>query len=154
MSRPSGPSSPLPVLLISVATLAFARMADPMPLAKGSDPAVRELIAQNDGQAVIFHDANWGGDLVFQGWNAKPRFKVWMDDRYDVHGPRLDEYLTIRDAAPDWREVVDRLGIDVIGLAANWPLAQRLAFEPGWEPLLRDDEAVVYRRRDGKDVPK
>lgn len=149
LSRPSAPSSPLLLLLLSAATLAWARFSTPMLLEKGSDAAVRELIAQNDGQAVIFHDANWGGDLILQGWDAQPRFKVWMDDRFDVHGPRLEEYLTIRDARPGWRAEVDRLGIDVIGLAANWPLADRLAGEPGWEALRRDDEAVVYRRRAG-----
>lgn len=147
LSKPSAPSAPWASLAMGAAVIALAAYAPPMDLHKGNEAAVRELVALNDGHAVIFHDLNWGGDLVLAGWDATPRFRTWIDDRYDVHGAeRTAEYLKICRTEAGWKETVDRLGIDVIGIGTNWPLAERLASNPGWTLVQRDDEAVVFRR--------
>ena len=64
--------------------------------------ALDRLLAIYRGERV-FHSANWGGYLTWHGWDLKPRFKTWIDDRLDVHGrEHTDSYRSLLGAPPDW----------------------------------------------------
>lgn len=155
LARPCAPAPRWTVALLCAAVFAGARLATPIDMHDEREAAMHQLLALNDGRTVIFHDANWGGALTWQGWDRSPRFRTWIDDRYEVQGDaRYGDYLRIRDARPGWETDVARLGLEIIAVDAGWPIVDRLAADPGWESLHRDDHAAIFRRLAPAGVPK
>lgn len=108
--------------------------------------ALDTLLDEYHGEPV-FHSINWGGYLIWHGWDRDPRFKAWIDDRNELHGrERTEEWRTLSAALPGWREKLDRLGIRTVCVEADSGLALRLAEEPGWTKTYADSSAVIYRR--------
>jgi hypothetical protein len=95
----------------------------------------------------VFNFANWGGYLSWHGWDLKPRFKTWIDDRLDIHGRvHTEEYRTILNAKPGWEELLRKTSVDVICIPPNVPLANRVRETPGWQLILDDGKVVIFRR--------
>ena len=86
--------------------------------------ALDRFLAEYHGERV-FHSANWGGYLTLHGWNLRPRFKTWIDDRGDVQGSEhTDLYRAMLAARPDWEEVMERSGVDLLCIPADSQLAR------------------------------
>jgi len=147
LARPSRSVSILPSAFVAFALLGWARLSEPLSLPNVPEAAMKQLLELDDGKTVIFNDANWGGYLTWHGWDRRPRFKTWIDDRYDVHGPdHFAVYFSIRDAHQGWQDQLTDRHIDVVGIATKWPLAERLTDNSDWQELHRDDQAVIFRR--------
>jgi hypothetical protein len=103
----------------------------------------RVIEESKDGNLVVFHEYNWGGYLTWHGW---PGFRTWIDDRNEVQGEaHIKEFFAIRDAEPGWKEKLK--GVEIVAVRPATPLAQRLATDPSWRRIYRDEEnAVVFRR--------
>jgi hypothetical protein len=109
--------------------------------------ALDKLLEIHRGEKVL-HSINWGGYLIWHGWDKYPRFLVWIDDRNELYGrERIEEWINVSAARPGWRETLDRYGFELVCVPADCGLAYRLAEEPGWEKLYADDAAVIYRRK-------
>ena len=112
---------------------------------RGVAPAAgRTLSARGE---TVFHSINWGGYLTWHGWDARPRFKTWIDDRIDVHGRRhTQEYFDIMAARPGWHEQLDKHHVDLLCLPVDSHLARQAAHARNCKELFRQQNVVVFRR--------
>ena len=93
---------------------------------------------------TLFNSYNWGGYLIW----AAPSHPVYVDSRADLMGdPLLLRFLSIYTAQPGWQEKLAQDQIDTIFVESGSPLALLLSDDSGWEPVYRDDLAVIFTRR-------
>jgi hypothetical protein len=92
-------------------------------------------------ESPVFHDDRTGGYLI---WAEGPERLVFLDDRAELYGARLEEFVKVRDGELDWRPVFERDGIEQVLLASNAPIVLSLV-ESGWRPVFEDDRFVVLR---------
>jgi hypothetical protein len=73
--------------------------------------------------------------------------RVFLDDRLDMYPPWVvEDYLALRQGAPDWSEVLERDEIDVVLWRRSEPLSSLLAADPGWRLTYSDESWVVFER--------
>lgn len=106
--------------------------------------AIEQLQPFPPGQRV-FNDAVWGGYLSYCCW---PKVLVFFDGRIDFYGSDFfQDYLTIQEAQPGWRELLDQHQIDWVIVFPHRPLVQWLQQDPAWEQRYLDEQTVVFVRR-------
>lgn len=88
-----------------------------------------------------FHDDVAGGYLIWSTW---PENEVFIDDRAELYGHRLTEFVAVRDGEKAWRSVFEREGIEQALLRADAGLVKSLE-AAGWERVYGDDDFVVLR---------
>jgi hypothetical protein len=86
-----------------------------------------------------FHDDSAGGYLI---WSQGPERLVFIDDRAELYGERMTEYVEVRDLERDWEPVFERDGIEQVLLKADERLVDELE-AAGWSPTYEDDFYVV-----------
>lgn len=86
-----------------------------------------------------FHDDRTGGYLIFA---YGPEFQVYLDDRAELYGDRLAEFVAVRDGETDWRPVFERDGIEQVLLGSDQALVEELS-AAGWETVHEDGSFVV-----------
>lgn len=88
-----------------------------------------------------FHDDRTGGYLIYE---KGPEFLVYIDDRAELYGATMADFVDVRDGREPWEPYFESQGIE----QALLPLGSDLAFEietAGWETSYQDDEFVVLR---------
>jgi hypothetical protein len=88
-----------------------------------------------------FHDDSAGGYLI---WSQGPERLVFIDDRAELYGDRMAEYVEVRDLERDWEPVFERDGIQQALLKADEDLVGEL-LAAGWESTYEDEKYVVLR---------
>ncbi|MGD2101687.1 MAG: hypothetical protein PVG83_05570, partial [Acidimicrobiia bacterium] len=88
-----------------------------------------------------FHDDRAGGYLI---WARGPEFGVYIDDRAELYGERMAEYVSVRDGDTEWQPVFERDQISQVLLPVGSELAKDIA-DSGWVSSYQDDEFVVLR---------
>jgi len=88
-----------------------------------------------------FHDDSTGGYLI---WAQGPERLVFIDDRAELYGERMAEYVAIRDLEADWKPVFERDGIEQVLLEADEDLLKELEAD-GWSSVYEDEFFVVLR---------
>jgi hypothetical protein len=86
-----------------------------------------------------FHDDSAGGFLI---WAQGPERLVYIDDRAELYGERMLEYVEVRDLERDWEPVFDRDGIEQVLLRSDEELIGELE-AAGWLRTYEDDGFVV-----------
>jgi hypothetical protein len=86
-----------------------------------------------------FHDDSAGGFLI---WAQGPERLVYIDDRAELYGERMLEYVRVRDLERDWEPVFDRDGIEQVLLRSDEELIGELE-AAGWLRTYEDDGFVV-----------
>lgn len=125
-------------IVLCVAAVAVAP-ADP-DLGAYPVAAVRAL----EPGAGLFNEYDWGGFLI---WHA-PATKVFVDGRLTPYLPRvIDDYTTISEAHPGWRETIARLGVRQVLVRPRSGVAVR-ARELGWREAAAGPGFVLF------DVPR
>jgi hypothetical protein len=95
----------------------------------------------------VFHLADWGGYLTWHGWNKKPRFKTWIDDRMDTHGRKHTEnYRAILDAASGWEGLLKESGVDLVCVPPSTKLAQSIRSSADWGLVYEDGKVMIFHR--------
>lgn len=89
----------------------------------------------------IFHDDVVGGFLI---WAEGPERKVYIDDRAELYGSRLGEFIEVRSGDIPWEPVFERDGVGQVLLANEAPLVAELK-DAGWNPLYEDANFTVLR---------
>ncbi|PYM66835.1 MAG: hypothetical protein DMD79_02190 [Candidatus Rokuibacteriota bacterium] len=93
----------------------------------------------------LLNEYIWGGYLI---WSLYPDYRVAIDGRAAVYGPRrFGEHVIVVDLHPGWRGVLDRLGADVAVLRSGSPLVRLLEASGDWQPLYADPLATLLQRR-------
>lgn len=85
--------------------------------------------------ARTFHDDFTGGYLI---WRKGPELSVYIDDRVELYGERIEEFVDIRSGREDWKPVFERDGIEQALLENDEPLIGSLE-AAGWDVGYRDD---------------
>jgi hypothetical protein len=88
-----------------------------------------------------FHDDVVGGYLI---WAEGPQRQVYIDDRAELYGERMEEFVKLRRGELDWQPVFDRDGVAQALLANGEPLIEELE-HAGWVTVHRDDYFTVLR---------
>jgi hypothetical protein len=88
-----------------------------------------------------FHDDSAGGYLI---WAQGPERLVYIDDRAELYGERMAEYVEVRDLERDWQPVFERDGIEQVLLRGDEELIEELE-AAGWSRTYEDGEFVVLR---------
>jgi hypothetical protein len=88
-----------------------------------------------------FHDDRTGGYLI---WAEGPERLVYLDDRAELYGERMAEFVEIRDLEIDWQPVFERDGIEQVLFQADEELVGELK-AAGWTPAYEDEFYVVLR---------
>jgi hypothetical protein len=94
--------------------------------------------------APLFSVYAWGG---YELWRLYPEYRMFMDGRTHVYGPDvLREFLEVTNVGPQWREVLDRRGVQTILALRSSALSETLLTAGGWRLVFREREAVVFVR--------
>jgi hypothetical protein len=88
-----------------------------------------------------FHDDSAGGYLI---WAQGPERLVYIDDRAELYGERMAEYVEVRDLERDWQPVFERDGIEQVLLRGDEELIDELE-AASWSRTYEDEEFVVLR---------
>jgi hypothetical protein len=92
----------------------------------------------------MFNDFVYGGYILY----AWPEQRVFIDGQSDFYEVPLNRlYMSIRQAHPGWQRRLDSLGVSMVLVPADAPLAWRLADAPQWTLADSADGAVRYARR-------
>jgi hypothetical protein len=96
-----------------------------------------------DRQPHLFNEYTWGGFLIA----ARPGVRVFIDGRSEVYGDgQLARYAAIAEGGPDAAAALDDLGVDLVLVRADSPLARALLGAGGWSELARDAVGVLLAR--------
>lgn len=93
------------------------------------------------GESRTFHDDVVGGFLI---WAAGPAHKVYIDDRAELYGDRLGEFVAVRSGDIPWQPVFRRDGIEQALLANGEGLIDELG-SAGWMTVYSDDHFSILR---------
>jgi hypothetical protein len=88
-----------------------------------------------------FHDDVVGGYLI---WLEGPGRKVYIDDRAELYGERMGEFVEVRRGDIDWEPVFRRDGIEQALLPSDAHLASELS-NAGWITIYEDEHFAVLR---------
>ena len=108
--------------------------------------ALDTITTEYKGEAVkIFHTPNWGGVITFFYW---PPLSAFIDDRNSLIGKdRYEDYLTISNMRPNWRETIDKYDFQLLLLEPKVLLAKHLQETQEWPIVYQDPQAIVFRRK-------
>ena len=91
----------------------------------------------------LLSEYTWGGYVLY----AWPGQRIFVDSMADFFGLELlQHYSMMRDAGPQWREVLRRHDISLVLLSREAPLTERLRTEAGWRLWHEDPTAVLFVR--------
>jgi len=135
------------VLLLVIGTGCALRCAQVI----GNNPrALRELYPlaaldyiENAGlsQARMYNSYNWGGYLLWRG------YRVFIDGRADVYGDEfINEYLLAYQLRGDWRQPLEKYGVDYVLIESGASFATLLTESAEWEKVYEDEVAVIFTR--------
>jgi hypothetical protein len=128
------------------AAVVFAVLVLLMPLLLVSDALIDEErfpVAATEALEDVptFHDDRAGGYLI---WAEGPERLVFIDDRAELYGERMREFVEVRDLERDWRPLFERDGIEQVLLKADEELLDELT-AAGWSTAYQDEFYVVMR---------
>jgi hypothetical protein len=130
----------------TIPAVVFASVVLVLPFLVRGDGELSEtrfpVAAANELDDVrTFHDDRAGGYLI---WAMGPEFSVYIDDRAELYGDRMAEFVAVRDGDSPWQPVFQRDGIQQVLLPADSELVAAIGDE-GWATVYRDDDFVVMR---------
>jgi hypothetical protein len=122
--------------------IGLAVLAMPFAIARSTalDPthfpieAARHLTAER-----VFHDDTTGGYLIYA---YGPERRVYIDDRAELFGDRIADFIQTRNAQGDWEAELARTGVEEALLKKTDPLTQAL-IRSGWQEEFSDETFVV-----------
>jgi hypothetical protein len=103
-----------------------------------------DFIRQAQPSGNMLNSYNWGGYLLF----ALPEYPVFVDGRTDLYGEFVREWLFIVNVTTDLPADLDRYGIGFVVVEKGIALDYALRNLAGWQEAYRDEQAVVYVRKD------
>jgi hypothetical protein len=129
---------------ILASVFALVVLAMPFLLVSGSRLSEERFPLQavpNLAALPTFHDDVVGGYLI---WLEGPERKVYIDDRAELYGERMGEFVEVRRGDIDWEPVFRRDGIEQALLASDAHLASELG-NAGWMTVYEDEHFTVLR---------
>jgi len=92
----------------------------------------------------IYNRYGWGGYLIYQLY---PEYRVYIDGRADVYGDAFfTEAMQMYDGVGNWKEPLDRYGIQTVIIDTNVALSTLLRSDNEWSKVYEDNQAVIFTR--------
>ena len=106
--------------------------------------AAVDYLQAHPGQNAVLAPDYWGGYLIYR---LHPQVKVVIDDRHDFYGDQfLKSYLKMIHVEPDWSDFLTEHDVHCVLVPQASALANILFETSGWQPIYRDNGAVVFTR--------
>ena len=106
--------------------------------------AAVEFLKSQHLPGPIYNRYGWGGYLIYQLY---PEYRVYIDGRADVYGDAFfTEAMQMYDGVGNWKEPLDRYGIQTVIIDPNVALSTLLRSDKEWSKVYEDDQAVIFRR--------
>ena len=126
------------------AVIVFAAVVVVLPFLIASDGSLDEerlpvAAAARLADVPTFHDDRSGGYLI---WALGPEQLVYIDDRAELYGGSMAEFVAVRDLEIDWRPVFERNDIEQALLRTDEELVGQLE-AAGWAATYEDAHYVV-----------
>lgn len=103
--------------------------------------AVDRLEGMNP-DARVLAEYHWGGYVIYRLHDRGGR--VFVDGRNDMYDQQiLEDYVSIRNAAEGWQQLIERYRVNAILLPPEAALVSGTAQSAGWCEAFRDDVAVL-----------
>jgi hypothetical protein len=142
------------VVLVAILSLTLARVGSAIAperqqqLDASSYPvgAADWLAAHPNVGTHMFNQYGWGGYLANRFYPEQNRRVFIFGEAALMGDPLLNEYEDVVSLRPDWKQVMDRYGVDYVVYNKGEALANVLATEPDWTVVYSDDVAVIYVR--------
>jgi hypothetical protein len=104
--------------------------------------AAVDYLQAHPGQSAVLTPDYWGGYLIHRLY---PQVKVVIDDRHDFYGDQLlKSYLKMIHVEPGWSDFLTQQDVRCVLVPKGSALANILFETSGWQPIYRDDAAVVF----------
>ena len=104
------------------------------------------LTAHPEVGTRMYNQYGWGGYLAFRFYPEQNR-RVFIFGEAALMGDKLlNEYQNVQTLRPDWKQVLDRYGVDYIVYNQDAALSNVLATQPDWTLVYEDKVAVIYVR--------
>lgn len=106
--------------------------------------AAVEFLKSQHLPGPIYNRYGWGGYLIYQLY---PEYRVYIDGRADVYGDAFfTEAMQAYDGVGNWKETLDRYGIQTVIIDTNVALSTALRNDQEWSKVYEDDQAVIFTR--------
>lgn len=99
-----------------------------------------DLVARAEG-STLFHDDVVGGYIIYSAW---PRIQPLVDDRAELYGEDLVEFVQARSGAPSWKEYFDEYEFDLALVREEQAITQVLQLS-GWETVGTSGDGPMWR---------
>lgn len=94
----------------------------------------------------MYNQYGWGGYLAYRFYPQKNRQVFIFGEAALMGDPLLNEYEDVQTLRPDWKQILDKYGVDYIVYNKGEALANVLATQPDWTTVYQDDVAVIFVR--------
>jgi len=142
------------IVLILIALITTVRVANNVsPAHQESTDTGSYPVAAADWLAVhpevgtrMYNQYGWGGYLANRFYPDENR-RVFIFGEAALMGDQLlNEYQDVQTLRPDWKQVLDKYGVDYIVYNKDAALSNVLATQPEWTLVYQDPVAVIYVR--------
>ena len=97
----------------------------------------------------MYNQYGWGGYLAYRFY-PQPNRRVFIFGEAALMGdPLLNEYEDVQTLQPDWKQVLDKYGVDYVVYNKGGALSNLLATQPDWKIAYQDSVAVIFVRATG-----
>src|SRR6266566_1342876 len=104
------------------------------------------LTAHPEVGTRMYNQYGWGGYLAYRFYPQQNR-RVFIFGEAALMGDQLlNEYQDVQTLRPDWKQVLDRYGVDYIVYNKGAALSNVLATQSDWALVYQDAVAVIYVR--------
>jgi hypothetical protein len=105
------------------------------------------LVAHPGVGTRMYNQYGWGGYLAYRFY-PEPNRRVFIFGEAALMGdPLLNEYQDVQTLRSNWKQVLEKYGVDYIVYNRGEALANVLATQPEWALAYEDSVAVIYVRR-------
>jgi len=104
------------------------------------------LAAHPDVGTHMYNQYGWGGYLAFRFYPEKNRQVFIFGEAALMGDPLLNDYEDVQTLRPDWKQILDRYGVDYVVYNKGEALSNVLATQPEWTLVYHDSVAVLYVR--------
>ena len=104
------------------------------------------LAAHPEVGTRMYNQYGWGGYLAYRFY-PQPARRVFIFGEAALMGDSLlNEYQNVQTLRSDWKQVLDKYGVDYIVYNRGEALANVLATQPEWTLAYQDSVAVIFVR--------
>jgi hypothetical protein len=143
------------IVLIFIALVTVVRVASNVnPAHQQSTDAASYPVAAADWLAAhpevgtrMYNQYGWGGYLAYRFYPDANRRVFIFGEAALMGDPLLNEYQDVQTLRQDWKQVLDRYGVDYIVYNQGAALSNVLASQTDWTLVYQDSVAVIYVRR-------